>query len=161
MSRAITKSSRHSKIIGELGEHIIANYLSTSGFEVVMVDHTGIDIIAVHPKTKLRMGITVKSRTRLEGKENQEVFIFTKKEKLTWFKNICEMFDCEPWIGIFVETTDKSDIYLVSLSEFERIMDMNKKTIAWKMNDFWRKHNDLNDKVKHIHLSLNRDRWIW
>jgi len=42
----IEKSTRHSKIIGNFGEQFMANWLSRSGFEVVLVDHTGIDIIA-------------------------------------------------------------------------------------------------------------------
>jgi Holliday junction resolvase-like predicted endonuclease len=59
----IEKSSRHPKIIGSLGEHLVCNWLSRSGFEVAVVDHTGIDVIAYNPKTKERLGITVKSRT--------------------------------------------------------------------------------------------------
>ena len=42
----IIKSSRHQKIIGTFGENLICNWLSRSGFEVAVVDHTGIDIIA-------------------------------------------------------------------------------------------------------------------
>jgi hypothetical protein len=37
----IDKSSRHSKIIGEFGEPFLCNWLSRSGFEVAVVDHTG------------------------------------------------------------------------------------------------------------------------
>lgn len=65
----IEKSSRHSKIIGNLGEHLVCNWLSRSGFEVTVVDHTGIDVIAYNPKTRERLGITIKSRTRNPGKE--------------------------------------------------------------------------------------------
>jgi len=48
----IIKSSRHQKIIGNFGEQLICNMLSRTGFEVTIVDHTGIDIIAYNPKTK-------------------------------------------------------------------------------------------------------------
>ena len=58
----ITKSTRHQKIIGDYGEMLICNWMSRSGFEVTVVDHTGIDIIAYNPNTKERLGITVKSR---------------------------------------------------------------------------------------------------
>lgn len=42
----IIKSTRHQKIIGDLGEYMICNWLSRSGFEVTLADHTGLDIIA-------------------------------------------------------------------------------------------------------------------
>jgi len=48
----IEKSTRHQKIIGDFGENLICNWLSRSGFEVSIVDHTGIDIIAYNPKEK-------------------------------------------------------------------------------------------------------------
>ena len=70
----ITKSSRHRKIIGNFGEQLICNWLSRSGFEVVCVDHTGIDIIAYCPSRNKRLGITVKSRTRKRGTEGASVF---------------------------------------------------------------------------------------
>ena len=44
----IDKSSRHKKIVGDLGEQLVCNWLSRSGWEVVLVDHTGIDIVAYH-----------------------------------------------------------------------------------------------------------------
>ena len=77
----IEKSSRHSKIIGNLGEQLIGNWLSRSGFEVALVDHTGIDIIAFNKKTSKRIAVTVKSRTRNEGKEKDTVLVFLKKQK--------------------------------------------------------------------------------
>jgi len=47
---SIEKSTRHQKIIGAFGEHFLCNWLSRSGFEVSIVDHTGIDLIAYNPK---------------------------------------------------------------------------------------------------------------
>ena len=41
----IIKTSRHQKIIGDFGELLVWNWLSRSGFEVALVDHTGIDIL--------------------------------------------------------------------------------------------------------------------
>lgn len=51
MDMEIVKSSRHSKIIGDFGENLICNWLSRSGFEVSIVDHTGIDILLIAHKT--------------------------------------------------------------------------------------------------------------
>lgn len=58
----IEKSTRHHQIVGRFGEHCVCNWLSRSGFEVCIVDHTGMDVIAYHPVSKERLGITVKSR---------------------------------------------------------------------------------------------------
>ncbi len=63
----INKSTRHGKTIGNFGESLICNYLSRSGFEVTLVDHTGIDVIAYDPSTRDRLGVTIKSRTREPG----------------------------------------------------------------------------------------------
>ncbi len=57
----IKKSTRHQHIIGKYGEYLVCNWLSRSGFEVAIVDHTGIDIIAYNPKSQQRLGISVKS----------------------------------------------------------------------------------------------------
>ena len=58
-SMEITKGSRFTRIIGNFGENIVCNWLSRSGFEVALVDHTGIDIVAYRRATRDRPGITV------------------------------------------------------------------------------------------------------
>jgi hypothetical protein len=60
----ITKGNRFAKIIGNFGESAVCNWLSRSGFDVALVDHTGIDIVAYRPVTGERLGISVKARTR-------------------------------------------------------------------------------------------------
>ena len=102
----IEKSSRHSKIIGNFGEQLIGNWLSRSGFEVALVDHTGIDIIAFNKKKNQRIGITVKSRTRNEGTEKDNVFVFrNNKNDRQKLLEACEAFACDPCIGVYVETS--------------------------------------------------------
>ncbi len=77
----IDKSTRHQKIIGEFGEHLICNWLSRSGFEVTIVDHTGIDIIAYDPKTnewvsQLNLELERKEKKRKGGSK----YFFISKE---------------------------------------------------------------------------------
>src|SRR5437879_3131038 len=93
------KSSRHRKILGDFRESILSNWLSRSGFEVVFVDHTGIDLIAYHRSTGKRLGITVKSRSRESGKDNISVNIFhrTKNDRRKVIE-ACRTFACAPWI---------------------------------------------------------------
>jgi Holliday junction resolvase len=128
----ITKSTRHQKIIGNFGEQLVCNWLSRSGFEVMLVDHTGIDIVAFNPKTNQRLGISVKSRTRCEGTEGCSVTIFQKNEDLKKIKYACDCFGCEPWIAIYVETSTSADMYMTSLKHFDENYRENSKN--WLMS---------------------------
>ena len=71
----MVKSTRHSKITGDFGESLVLYWLSRLGFECARIDHTGIDIIARDPKARTPMGISVKSRSRMEGTERDYVGI--------------------------------------------------------------------------------------
>jgi len=101
----INKSTKHSKIIGNFGESLICNLLSRSGFEVVIVDHTGIDIIAYNKLSEERLGITVKSRTRTPKTEDTPVNLFSYqrgKDEQQKLIEACKSFACEPWIAVYV-----------------------------------------------------------
>ncbi len=164
----ITKSSRHQKIIGNFGENLICNWLSRSGFEVVVVDHTGIDIIAYNHSTKQRLGITVKSRTRDFGKEEDSVnVLYNKKEDRQKLKDACEAFACVPWIAVYVEAKDFADIYLTSLENYEekygtKHRGSSKRTADdWKMGEKAKEDYDTDSKVKHIRIDFNLAKWDW
>lgn len=152
----ITKSSRHSKIIGGLGEQLICNWLSRSHFEVILVDHTGIDVIAYNPGTKKRMGITVKSRTRESGKESEFVTVIKKNDRKK-ILDACKAFACEPWIAIYVETEKFSDIYLTSLSHYDAEYCGKKKrsTDTWKMHEKDKEKYGRDSEVYHIHAEFS------
>lgn len=99
----ITKSTRHHKIIGDFGEEFLCNWLSRSGFEVAVVDHTGLDVLAYHPETGRRFGISVKSRTRGSGTEKDNVTIFSYRKANDDRKKLldaCKAFACEPWVAV-------------------------------------------------------------
>ena len=89
----INKSTRHSKITGDFAESLILYWLSKYGFECANVDHTGIDIIARNSITKELMGISVKSRSRNEGKEGQ--FLSIPKDNFKKIDNACISFGCQ------------------------------------------------------------------
>ena len=162
----IIKSSRHQKIIGKFGENLICNWLSRSGFEVTLVDHTGIDIIAYKPSTKQRLGITVKSRTRNLGKEKTQVNIFSYnkgkngRQKLT---KACKAFASEPWVAVYVETLNSANVYLTSVKNYDQKYRGKKGKTAdvWKMG---KKNNEQYEKdcnVKHIVISFQATNWDW
>jgi len=160
----IEKSSRHSKIIGNFGEQLIGNWLSRSGFEVALVDHTGIDIIAFNQKKNQRIGITVKSRTRAEGTEKDNVFVFrnTKNDRQKLLE-ACEAFACEPWIGVYVETSQFADVYLLSLEHYDKKYRSNliTNTEGWKMNEKNQREYEGDMDLKHIKIEFNLNNWNW
>lgn len=162
----IEKSTRHQYIIGKFGEYLLVNWLSRSGFEVSLVDHTGLDVIAYNPKTNQRMGITVKSRTRNVGKEKTSVNLLSyrnnnnDREKLL---DACTTFAAIPYIAVYVETAEYSDLYLVSLKHYDRFYRAreDRAVDTWSMSAK-RLQQYKNDKeIKHIKAVFNRDGWTW
>ena len=162
----IIKSSRHQRIIGHFGEALLSNWLSRSGFEVTIVDHTGIDLVAYHPATNQRLGITVKSRTRPKGKEATAVNLLSyrkgKDDRRKVF-DACAAFACEPWIAVYVETTVSADIYLTSLSNYDKRYRSRKNltTDTWKMRPKDLLLYEADPKVKHIRVEFRADSWSW
>jgi len=154
----IMKSTRHKKIIGDYGERLVCNWFSRSGFEVSFVDHTGIDVIAYNRSTNERLGISVKARTRDIGKEKDYVGIFRRgknKNDRQKLLDACIAFACEPWIAVYVETSDFGDLYLTNLGNF----DKRYGGTDWKMGE---KHRELYDKdpnIKHIRFEFHTTSW--
>lgn len=160
----ITKGSRHQKIIGDFGENLVCNWLSRSGFEVTVVDHTGIDIVAYDPRTQQRLGITVKSRTRDVGKEEASVNILSyqkRKDDRRKLLDACEAFACAPWIAVYVETAENADVYLTSLGNYDsKYRGKEGKAIDdWKMGKQYRYRYDEDPDVKHIRIGFQVGNW--
>ncbi len=161
----IVKSSRHSKTIGDFGESLVCNWLSRSGFEVVWVDHTGIDLIAYSPSAKRRLGITVKSRTRTRGKEEEPVhiFVYGKRNDRKRLLDACKAFACEPWIAVYVETVTSADIYLTSLENYDMKYrgKAGRARDAWKMKRRNREEYDKDPNVMHMRIKFHVTNWDW
>lgn len=162
----IEKSTRHQKIIGDFGEGVLLNWLSRSGFEVCHVDHTGLDIIAYHPATKNRLGITVKSRTRNVGTENSNVNLLSyQKGKNDRQKLLaaCKSFACEPYLAVYIETTDSADIYLISLAHYdEKYRSREGRALDdWKMGKKYTEAYNKDPEVRHIRMSFRTTNWEW
>ena len=162
----IEKSSRHQKIIGAFGEHLICNWLSRSGFEVTIVDHTGIDIVAYDPRTKARIGITVKSRTRSPDRESSSVTLLSYRKATddrVRVMDACKAFDAEPWLGVYVETTQYAEVYLTSLSNYDAKYrgSASRAIDDWKMTPKHRQSYAQDADVKHIHMDFSVVSWNW
>jgi len=164
----ISKSTRHQKIIGDFGENLLCNWLSRSGFEVAIIDHTGIDLIASHPKLEKPLGISVKSRTRSKETENVSVNIFYEREgkgkkDREKVEDACRAFRCEPWIAIYSESTDCGDLYITSLSNYDEKYGGNsgRKVDDWKMDQKHQEEYNKDDQVLQIHMDFSKMKWDW
>jgi hypothetical protein len=158
----IEKSSRHSKIIGQFGEAFLCNWLSRSGYEVTSVDHTGLDVIAYHQKTGRRFGITVKSRTRITGRETVGVNVFfnRKDPDRGKLRAACRAFACEPWVAVYVEAARSADLYLMSLDHYDETYRPKKSRAidTWKMGARDKKVYDTDRNVQHMEVAVARRR---
>ena len=163
----IEKGTRYSEIIGNFGEGLILSWLSRSGFEACLVDHTGLDVIAYHKASKRRLGFTVKSRTRISGRDKSSVNIFSfreGKDDRQKLMDACEAFGCqEAWIAVYVETVNSADLYLTSLKNYDmKYMSSKSRAIHdWKMGDKYTKMYGEDPDVKHVHMTFGTSRWDW
>ncbi len=162
----IVKSTRHQKIIGDFGEALLCNWLSRSGFEVTIIDHTGIDVLAYNSQTGKRLGISVKSRTRVKGTEATSVNIFSYQKGKNDRQKVldaCKSFAAEPWIAIYVESSDSADFYLLSLKHYDKeYRGMKKRAIDdWKMGRKYRERYQADPNVRHIQMDFSGSSWSW
>jgi hypothetical protein len=127
----IAKSTRHAKITGDFAEAVVLYWLSKYGFECARIDHTGIDLIARNPRTKEVMGISVKSRCRREGTEDEYLSIpndnFAKSEAA------CVAFGCVPYFAIVVDGADTIRAFIIPAARLREYFPPRKRASGWKM----------------------------
>jgi Holliday junction resolvase-like predicted endonuclease len=157
----IDKSSRHTKIIGHFGEYLVCNWLSRSGFEVSVVDHTGIDLIAYNPRTRQRLGITVKSRTRSQGTETGSVYLLREaKSDRQKLSNACTSFCCDPWIAVYAECENHADLFLTSLANYDKRYKVDGKAVdGWAMTGKHSFKYASDPEVKHVRIEFKAEHW--
>lgn len=127
----IEKSSRHARIAGDFGEAFLLYWLSRSGYEVCRVDHTGIDLLVYHSRTRHRLGISVKCRTRLPGSEAEGVSVTAAE--LPRIRASCKAYAAEPFLGIVVDRSDAIEAHLVSLATARVVNGVGKKVLNFKL----------------------------
>ena len=94
-------------------------WLSKRGFECARVDHTGIDLIARRPNSSEVLGISVKCRSRNEGKENENVSIRRKDD--VKIKEACAAFKCVPYVAIVADQGSAVRGFLAPLKYARRL----------------------------------------
>jgi Holliday junction resolvase-like predicted endonuclease len=155
-SSLMKKSSRHDKITGDFAELLVLYWLSKSGYECALVDHTGIDIIAADEKRNKRIGISVQGRSRLAGKETESVNLhdFNKTRRA------CKSFGCKPYSAIVVDAQDVIRCFMVPLSHLEQIATGKAgRQRYWLMSVNSLKKYESDSKIKRFELACNNLNW--
>ena len=153
----IQKSSRHSKITGDFAEHLILYWLSKYGFECAKVDHTGIDLIARNPITDEIMGISVKSRSRNEGKEGQ--YLHIANENFSKIDNACHAFGCVPYFAIVIDEETTIKVFILSKIKLLEYFPMAQNSVGWKMTKAWIERYNSDKQIIKISFNYNTNNW--
>ena len=100
-------------------------------------------MVAYNKTSKRRLGISVKTRTRSAGTENEGLYI--KPADLEKVRVACEFFECEPYWGIVVDRCPYIDAILISQKDLIDINGTGKMHIDIKLS---KKYMDIYDKLK-------------
>ena len=153
----INKSPRHSKITGDFSEALVLYWLSKYGFECVLVDHTGIDIIASNPHTKERMGISVKSRSRNKGKEGE--FLSIPNPNFEKAQSACDAFGCIPYFAIVIDEGGEIHVFITSMRHLLELHPVGSTVTGWKMSKNWMNRYYSDPEIKIIHFNHQVKTW--
>ena len=152
------KSSRHAKITGDFGEALVLYWLSRSGFECARVDHTGIDLIARRPRSDERLGISVKSRSRVPGTEADSVNIGGPGD-LAKVAAACDAFQCVPYFAIVVDAAPRMSVFLLSMEHLTRLYPARTGLISWSMTPSRVKQYLADSSIRSLHFVIDSEKW--
>lgn len=153
----INKSSRHSKIAGDFGETLVLYWLSKHGFECAKVDHTGIDLIALNPHTKERMGISVKSRTRTAGAENE--FVKLPADDFDKIDEACRAFGCQPYFAVVVDAAETIHVFITSVAHALQLYPRTAAGSGWRMSPARLAEYARDPEVMTFELQIKEGQW--
>lgn len=153
----VNKNTRHSKITGDFTENLVLYWLSKYGFECANVDHTGIDIIANNPITKEVMGISVKSRSRNEGKEGQ--YLSIPNDNFEKVDSACKAFNCIPYFAIVIDEESSINVFILSKEKLLNYFPMKKTVVGWKMTKAWLKKYEEDKEIIKIKFDYKTTDW--
>jgi len=153
----INKSSRHSKITGDFAESLILYWLSKYGFECARVDHTGIDIIARNPRSKELMGISVKSRSRSKGGEQESLTV--DNSNFGKAKAACEAFGCVPYFAIVVDAGNTMRGFILPMAHYLNLFPKGKISSSWKMGKKYLEQYSKDPQIKTFVFTTETTHW--
>jgi hypothetical protein len=151
------KSTRHSKIVGDFAEALVLYWLSKSGYECACVDHTGIDLIACSLDGSVRMGISVKARSRHDGKETVDVSL--SLDGFQKAREACRSFGCIPYYAIVVDSVHSVRCFLVALDDLEQIVTGNRDPRHWQMRQTFLDSYYNDPRIRWFELQPTNSKW--
>lgn len=153
----LDKSLRPTKIAGDFGEYFIMYWLNKRGFEVILVDYVGIDLIATEKHTNISYGISVKTRTRATIEKAILPFM-VETPQIKLIRIACKYFKCEPAFGLVRDNDHNGEIEFWLLSCFETLninnYKLTQKRLAIKMSE---KYTLEYEKISLFHLILKKE----
>jgi hypothetical protein len=153
----VNKSTRHSKITGDFAENLILYWLSKYGFECARIDHTGIDLLARNPVTNELMGISVKSRSRNEGKEGQ--YLHIPNDNFHKVRNACDTFNCVPYFAIVIDEGSSIKVFILSQDKLLSYFPMTENAVGWKMTKSWITKYHADSEIIKIEFDFKTINW--
>lgn len=138
-------SINHKQIVGDFGEHLVLYLLSKNGYECVLANHVGIDIIVKDHKRAENLGISVKTRCRFEGKEKESVSI--PKSNFYNLSKTCRIFNLIPYFAIVSDTEEEVSCMLFPYEELKKIIGKAKNP-SISMTEESRKKYKKNKNIK-------------
>jgi len=72
----------------------------------------------------------------------------------------CEAFAAEPWVGVYVETAEYADLFLVSLEHYMDEYYTGAKQPDWKMRAKHFKRYAADNEVYHLHIKFQAENWF-
>jgi hypothetical protein len=157
MDIKIKKSTRHAKITGDFGELLVLYWLSKYGFECALVDHTGIDIIARNPHTNEIMGISVKSRSRDEGTE--EDYVSISNDNFDKADVACTSFGCVPYFAIVVDSGNTIRGFILPMARLLTLFPKGRSAVGWKMSDRYLEQYESYPDIKVFEFKTRTPKW--
>jgi hypothetical protein len=153
----VAKSTRHSKITGDFAEALVLYWLSRDAFECARIDHTGIDLLARNRRTQELMGVSVKSRSRYRGTENDSVSMVTAD--FNKVEAACIAFGCLPYYAIVVDGGSWIRFFLTSLGHLKQVAKPGKGKIHWGMKAEQLAQYRLDTEIKCVELQVASVCW--
>jgi len=153
----ILKSSRHSKITGDFAERLILYWLSKYGFECAYVDHVGLDIIARNPHNGEVMGISVKSRSRITGREDSSLNV--SNEHVEKLQTACKAFNCQPYFALVIDARDSITVYILRTAHLLKLCPPGKVISSWSMTKAWQAKYISDPEIHTFHFSTRTGNW--
>ena len=138
---------------------LVLYWLSKYGFECARVDHTGIDLIARHPRKSEVMGISVKSRTRTVGKESE--YVIVKSGDFDKVEAACAAFGCTPYFAIVVDADGIIRVFITSMHHFLRLFPRTPGGgSGWKMSEAYLAQYSSDAEVATFELRADMKKWL-